>query len=88
MKQSDSSGTLSPKNKGSVFGALHPGYTSFAQEVLRMGSLADVLEEKAMVKGGKIIKLYTQGMSSKDIAASLHLDLETVEDVIAEFEEE
>lgn len=62
------------------------------KEVSHMSSLADALEKKVMAKGmakgGKIIKLYTQGMSSEDIAASLHIDPESVEDVIAEFKDE
>lgn len=69
---------------------------NFKEEVLRIGSLADVLEERAMDKGiakgmiigGKIIKLHIQGMKSGDIAASLHLNLESVEAVVAKYENE
>lgn len=36
-------------------------------------------------EGAKIIKLYLKGMTSKDIASSLGLDLNSVKDVITEY---
>lgn len=68
------------------------------KEVSNMAGLGAVLEEKGRAKGRaegraegtvnsiKIIKLYAKGMSNEEIASSLQLDLEYVEDTIAKYE--